>query len=113
MLMQRNIGMAILLSIITCGIYGIVWMISLSNELSQYNGEKVEGGMEFLLMIVTCGIYAIYWYYKMGQKITRAQMRSGAPIVDNSVLYLILSIFGLGIVSMAIMQSQTNELAQF
>ena len=31
---QRSVGIAILLSIITCGIYGIYWMICLVNELN-------------------------------------------------------------------------------
>lgn len=113
MITRRELGTAIILSIVTCGIYGIVWMINLSNEVSAYNGEKIEGGTEFLLMIVTCGIYAIYWYYKMGQKILRAKQRAGQFAQDNSVLYVILAVFGLSIVSMALMQAQVNEIAGY
>lgn len=107
---KRSVATAIILSIFTCGIYGIIWMISLSNEVSAFNGENQEGGMEFLLSIVTCGIYYYYWNYKMGQKLVRAKQRAGQYAQDNSVLYLILAIFGLSIVSMALMQSQANEI---
>ncbi|WP_163195110.1 DUF4234 domain-containing protein [Clostridium thermarum] len=110
MMAKRSVATAIILSLLTCGIYFIVWMISLSNEVSAYNGENQEGGMEFLLMLVTCGIYGIYWHYKMGQKLLRAKQRAGQYAQDNSILYLLLSIFGLSIVSVAIMQSQANEL---
>jgi hypothetical protein len=110
MMAKRSVATAIILSIVTCGIYNIIWMISLSNEVSAFNGENQEGGMEFLLMLVTCGIYGIYWYYKMGQKLVRAKQRAGQYAQDNSILYLILALFGLGIVSMALMQSQANEI---
>lgn len=110
MMAKRSVATAILLSIFTCGIYGIIWMISLSNEVSAFNGENQEGGMEFLLTFITCGIYGIYWNYKMGQKLVRAKQRAGQYAQDNSILYLILAIFGLSIVSMAIMQSQANEI---
>ncbi len=110
MIEKRSIGKAIVLTLVTCGIYGIIWMISLSNELSAYLGEPQEGGTEILLCIVTCGIYAIYWYYKMGQKLVRAKQRAGQYSQDNSVLYLVLGLFGLGIVSLALMQSAANEL---
>lgn len=111
MIRQRGIAVSILLTIVTCGIYGIVWMISLSNEISAFNGEKIEGGLEFLLIIVTCGIYGLYWHYKIGQKLVRAQQRAGRYVQDNSIIYLLLAIFQLSIISLAIMQSQENELA--
>lgn len=110
MIQKRGVGQAIFLSIITCGIYSIVWFISLSNEISAYNGENQEGGKEFLLSIVTCGVYGLYWYYKMGQKLVRAKQRAGQYAQDNSILYLVLGMFGFGIISLALMQSAANEL---
>lgn len=68
---QRSVGIAILLSIITCGIYGIYWLIML-NEAKMQRGIMVDS--------------------------------------SASVLYLILSIFGLSIVSYALMQSELNKM---
>lgn len=31
---QRNIGLCIVLSIVTCGIYGIYWFIKLTDEVN-------------------------------------------------------------------------------
>ena len=45
----------------------------------------------------------------MGQKLYVAGKMYGLDIADNSVLYLILSIFGLGIVSECLIQNDLNR----
>lgn len=110
MFKERNIAVAIILTIITCGIYGLFWMASLSNETSEYLGQEPSGGTEVLFAIITCGIYGIYWNYKMGKKLYDVQARTSSTPSDDSTLYLLLSIFGFSIVSLAIMQSKLNNL---
>jgi hypothetical protein len=110
MVQQRNIGVCILLSIITCGIYQLFWMGSLSNDVSYRLGEEPSGVVEVLLGIITCGLYFIYWNYKMGRKLLTARQASGKYATDNSLIYLLLSIFGLNIISVAIMQNDFNEI---
>ena len=106
---QRSVGIAILLSIITCGIYGIYWLIMLNDETNYVSGTS--GGVVFLLTLVTCGIYGYYWCYKQGEKLNEAKMQRGIMVDSSaSVLYLILSIFGLSIVSYALMQSELNKM---
>ncbi len=113
MIQERNVVVCILLSIITCGIYGIYWFICLTNDAS-YSAETPEfsGGKAFLFTILTCGIYGFYWYYKMGKTLAQAGAKKGVNIADNSVLYLILGLFGLGIVNYCIMQSDLNTIAK-
>ena len=55
---QRNIALAIVLSIVTCGIYGIYWMIKVVDELNEASNNQngTSGGMVFLLSLVTCSI---------------------------------------------------------
>ena len=61
---------------------------------------------------VTCGIYTLYWYYQAGKKISYAQQVRGMPVKDNlEILYLLLGLFGFGIVSMALIQSDLNKMA--
>ncbi len=111
MIEKRNIGLAILFSILTCGIYSIYWFIKMTDESNALSGElEMSGGMAFLLTIVTCGIYTLFWNYKMGKKMQIAQQRAGVPAADNSVLYLILAIFGFQIISYCIIQSDINAL---
>lgn len=111
MVQQRSVGLAIVLSFLTCGIYGIYWMYALTNEVSQLSGDSNFTGVKaILLALVTCGIYTLFWYYQLGNHIASAQQRQGQTPKDDSVILLILGIFGLGIVSMAIAQSNVNKL---
>lgn len=112
MIKERNIVVAILLSILTCGIYGIYWFIVMTNDVSEANGDPdFTGGKAFLFTLLTCGIYAIYWNYKVGKEMYEANQKHGISASDNSMLYLILSIFGLTIVTYCIVQSELNKIA--
>lgn len=110
---KRSIVTAIILSVVTCGIYGIYWFICLTNEVNQASGEPqaTSGAMAFLFNLLTCGIYSIYWSYKMGERMSVAGQRYGRPIENRSMLYLILSIFGLGIVNYCLIQDDLNKLS--
>ena len=68
--------------------------------------------MAVLLTIVTCGIYGLYWAYKQGEKIDAAKANRGVASGNSGILYLILSIFGLGIVAWALMQNELNQMAK-
>ena len=111
---QRSVGIAILLSIITCGIYGIYWLIMLNDETNYVSGHQQDGtsgGVVFLLTLVTCGIYGYYWAYKQGEKLNEAKAMRNMPADSNaSIIYLILQIFGLGIVAYALMQNELNKM---
>lgn len=112
MVQQRNIALCIVLSIVTCGIYGIYWFICLSNDantVSRTNGTS--GGTAFLLSLVTCGIYGFYWMFKQGEKLDAAKTAKGMPSSNSGIIYLVLAIFGLGIISYALMQDSINKLA--
>ena len=109
---NKSIAMVILLSIFTCGIYYYIWMYQTSQEINNTLGEVGDSaGMEVLLSIVTCGIYGIYWLYKYNQRLNRLTANMGFPTSDNSVVCIVLAIFGLIVVSQGIMQSQINFLA--
>lgn len=111
MIVKRNVGMSILFSIITCGIYGVYWFVSLTDEVNLLSGEDSTSGiMALLFSIITCGIYSFYWAYNMGKKMNFIQRSEGIVSSDNSVLYLILGFLGLHIVNYAIIQSEINNL---
>ncbi len=115
MVQSKNIGVAILLSIITCGIYGIVWYINLVNDVNtvcQDEKSSQSGGTVFLLTLVTCGIYGIIWFYNAGKRMNTAGNKYNMTIGDNSVMYLVLMLFGLGIINYCLVQSDLNKFAQ-
>lgn len=106
---KRSIPLAIIFSIITCGIYAIYWMICLNDDINALAGEPnaTSGGMVFLLTIITCGIYGIYWNYEMGE---RCDTICGTA-ENKNIIFLILCLFGLSIVNYCIMQSTINDRA--
>lgn len=110
---KREVVMAVILSIVTCGLYGLYWIICMTNDANKVSGDTTpSGGMVILLTIVTCGIYSIYWNYKMGQKLYNAGKMYDKDINDNSLIYLILSLFGLSIVNYCLIQTDLNKFAE-
>lgn len=111
MVQQRSIVTAIILTIVTCGIYGIYWLIKLNDEVNTITGdaEAPSGVMVWLLGIITCGIYTFIWMYKMGNKLDDYYEAKGMGRSNRGVIYLVLTLFGLGIVSYAMMQDSVNK----
>lgn len=112
-LVKRDIATAVILSIVTCGIYSIYWFIQLVNDVNKASNDQsaFSGGVTWLLSLVTCGIYGIYWYYQAGKKMKYAKEVRKMPADEyGEVLYLILALFGLGIVNNALIQNDLNRM---
>lgn len=102
---KRSIGLMILLSLITFGIYPVYWQCSFQNQLKKVTGKGFGGLGHFFMTLFTFGIYGLYWQYAAGKRLASAGAKS-----DNAILYLVLSLFGLGFINMFVMQSQANNL---
>lgn len=101
---KRNLLMMIVLSFLTLGIYSIYWYCSFQSELKRETNEGFGGLGHLLATIFTFGIYYIVWSYNAGKRLEK----QGAE--DWSLIYLILTIVGLGIINMLLMQNQANNL---
>ncbi|MFC6334029.1 DUF4234 domain-containing protein [Paenibacillus septentrionalis] len=111
MIQPRNIPLSIILTLITCGIYGIYWFIVLTDEVGTLSGDPDFTGLKhFLLTLVTCGIWSLVWAYQIGKHVSAIQYQRGRLVNDNSTIYLILGIFGLGIVTYALVQNEINSI---
>lgn len=109
---SKNIAICIVLSLITCGIYGLIWMASLTNDInSELNEDGTSGGMCVLYSILTCGIYSFYWLYRIGEKTARLKAKTSGNTPDTSspILFLVLGVFGLSLVVYALIQSEINR----
>ena len=114
MIKQRNIALCIVFSIITFGIYALYWFVCLTNDANQESGQTdaTSGGMSLLLTIVTCNIYGWFWAYKMGEKVDIIKNKNGVPSSNSGILYVLLQVFGLGIIAYALMQDTANKYAE-
>lgn len=102
----------IVLTFITCGIYNIFWMYLARSEFKEFSGySDINPGLELLLNIL-CFPFFFFWIYKFSADIARYQAETGRYVNDNGVINLLLAIFGFGLISELIIQSQLNELAQ-
>lgn len=113
MVQNRNIAVCIILTLVTCGLYGLYWLVCLANDVNAVSGRTNEasGGMVLVLTIITCNIYHIYWMYKAGEKIDTARQMRGMPSQNNGVLYLILTLIGFGWIAWALLQNELNNMS--
>ncbi len=104
----RNIVTCILLTIITCGIYGIYWVICLAREAVSVKDPADSAILEIVLML----FLPFLGFYLTEQKFAAGCAEKGIAHKDNAILYLILGLVGLGIVNYCMMQNDLNKLAQ-
>ena len=110
---KRSIPLAIVLSFITVGLYALYWVYTLTEDAHAAAGERTtaSGGMVILFSLLTCGIYSFYWLYKMGETIVMAKQKRDMTADTNlPIIYLVLALFGFGIISYALMQSALNDI---
>lgn len=110
---KRSLPLAIVLSFVTLGVYAFYWIYALTEDAHAAAGERTtaSGGMVILFSLITCGIYSLYWLYKMGETIVMAKQKRGMTADTNlPIIYLVLALFGFGIISYALMQSALNDI---
>lgn len=95
---ERNPAAVFLLSLITFGIYGLVWEVKTKNELNSLGAEIPTA---WLLIVPVVNIYWLWKYSEGVQKATDGK--------TSNVLAFIL-MFLLGIIGMAILQNEYNKL---
>ena len=114
MITKREVVTCVILTIVTCGIYGLYWVAKINNDTKILANDNTmpSGGTVILLSIVTCGIYSLYWAYKMGQLQYEAQKaKNVAEPKDNAIIFLVLAIV-FPIVGWVLMQNTINDLAK-
>lgn len=96
---DRSIAFYIILSVITCGIYGYYFLYTMARDTNVAcagDGENTPGLAQLILLsIVTCGIYAYYWDYKIGNRLFANGPRYGLNLTENGTTVLMWDIIGL------------------
>lgn len=98
MIKRRSFGMYLLLTIITCGIYGIIFMYNYNEDVNILCEGVDKPNMNYLLVIlltiVTCGIYYYIWLCKIGNRINQQGFNWGINIKESGSTLVLWNILG-------------------
>lgn len=83
---RRSIGLAILFSIITFGVYYLYWFVKVTTDSNRIGDIKTANGFLSLIFIwITFGIYGYYWAFKLGKKPTPRRADAAAECICCSI----------------------------
>ena len=101
---DRGLAKLLLLSLITFGIYGLVVMYGMTEDVNtvcgRYDGKR---SMNYLLMVliltpITLGIYPMVWYHTISNRIGAELTRRGIDFKFSATDYWLWNVLGLLIV---------------
>lgn len=103
--------MVLILALITCGLYGLVWMWQAETELKEeLSLAEQNPGLDVLLTVLTLGIWFFVVIYRVSRQVAEAQRRVNVPPNDLTLLALILTALGFAFVSMTLLQVELNKI---
>lgn len=107
MVKKRNIVISVILSFLTCGLYGLYWIIKVTNEMNTllYKKDATGGFMSVVFTVITFGIYGFLWAYRLGENVDNLKRNPGG---NSALLYLLVFILGFGIVDLVLAQEAIN-----
>jgi hypothetical protein len=101
MIKHRSLAKLIILSLLTCGIYGIFFWWGYINDINEVcvcDGKKSPNIIVVaLLSVLTCGLYYLIWLYRQGERLQAIAPDYGLTLKDGGgsvlVQYLLGSFF--------------------
>lgn len=96
---DRGLWKVILLNIITCGIYGIVFYSSISNDINEIARNDGKKTMHYCLMCfvvapLTLGIGSIVWFHNISSRIGAELARRGISYSFDASTFWLWNILG-------------------
>ena len=104
-----SIGKYIILSVLTCGVWYIMWIYRATKFLNITPDSAKHRPSAEMFLCTLVPFYQIYWFYKHAQKVDLLAKAEKRTFPDISILCLIFAIF-LPIVASIIMQDKLNDL---
>ena len=106
---ERNVITGILLTIFTCGLYGMYWAFCIGREAVSVKSESDKGILEGIL----CALVPFVGMYLTEKKFAAGCAAKGIRHKDNAIMYLLIALLPYGwIVDMYMMQTELNDLAE-
>ena len=117
---NRSLVMYIILTVVTCGIYGFWFVYRMAHDVNiacEGDNEHTAGLVKYIILsIITCGIYSIYWEYALGNRLATNAVKYDMIFQENGTTVLLWHIFGtflcgLGpFIAMNILINNTNKI---
>lgn len=110
----RQPGMVILLSIVTCGIYAIWWMYTISEEINSVLGYEATKPIYAVVGTFCCMIFQFILMSQIDNAIVLIDKKRGIITNSKFLVWVLLSIFlGIGVFMMQYdVQTRLNSLYQ-
>lgn len=111
MFTNKSVVTVIILTIVTCGIYSLVWYWKSMHELYNAGGKSLGNlspEIQFILLFLYVGgvIFAI----NADDNINAVKQQRGLTAVDNKIIYVLLALL-FPIALIALVQNEMNQLA--
>lgn len=104
---RRNVGSCVILTILTGGIFGIVWLTKLCKDLNRLHGDENPVGGE-VLMFLFVPFYSVYWGYAKGKQMYEDSKKRGGNLTDRKYIYLIMNLMLMQLFTLGFIQTQLN-----
>ena len=101
---KRSMAFVIVMSLLV-PFYALYWYCSFQNQLKAKTNEGFGGFGHLMATIFSFGIYGLVWAYKVGGRLEKLGGK------NQGMMYLVLTMLGLGTVSYWMMQNEANQLA--
>lgn len=107
---KRSVATVIILTLVTCGIYGLYWLYVTADGLEK---EGQTGGTSATVQVVLALFLSVVGYIVFGiaadANLNAIKARRGIPQGDNKVVYILLGLF-VPIVLIGVVQNEINKL---
>lgn len=108
-LKPRDVMLRILLTFFTCGLYGLYWMKTLTDDIHRFSGrpKTPPGGKVVLLTLITCSLYFYYWLYQISGELVEARRERGLSLdaISNATYTVTVVVTSLLAVIFSTLQS--------
>ena len=110
----RSPGTVLILSIVTLGIYGIIWLGMIWQEMKEYTGKGLSGWALLLMFVPIVNIYIyimlLVYYFTIPQNIGLERMKLGMQQGLTAVWGLLILVPLGGLIWMYFVQKNLNEM---
>ncbi len=110
MLTKRSVVSVVVLTIITCGIYGVWWTYVTLTALQQNGQNKsIPPVLTTILMLFVSVAGGALLGYDADVNVNEIKKARGLPTADNKVLWIVLGAL-IPVVTIALVQNEINGL---